>query len=179
MPSAPPVDSGFLANHDPSVPNAEALVSFRDIIPSASHPRIAGIAQHTAQTWCETRRSVPAPAWLIDRLNKENIEKPYKGFSSDGKPDSGVYRYSQDEGAPVEEACKAANALLMALSGEELQRTVLGDVQEDDDFRMWSNPELYVNQGETSDHLVLPMLSFLWSDHFHPAPRLSRRSSTR
>lgn len=150
MPSvaALPLDSGFLTDKDPSVPDAEALVSFRDIIPSPDHPRIAGIATHTAQTWCETRRSVPAPAWLIDRLDKTNIEKPYRGFSSDGNPSPSVYRYSQDEGAPVQDACNAANTLLDALSQEELQQTVLGDVREDDDFRMWSNPELYVNQGE-------------------------------
>lgn len=153
MPTALPADSGFLAENDPSVPNSEALVSFRDIIPSPNHPRIAGIAEHTAQTWCETRRNVPAPAWLIDRLNKSNIEKPYKGFSSDGNPDASVYRYSQDEGAPVEEACNAANILIEALSDEEAQRTIYGDVQEDHDFRIWSNPELYVNEGEES---ILP-----------------------
>jgi hypothetical protein len=142
-----PTDSGFHKEDDPSAPSSEALVSFRDIIPSPDHPRTAGICDHTARSWCDTRREVPAPAWLINRLDRNNLERPYKGFSADGNPDASVYRYAQDEGAPVAEACHAANALIKALSEKERMRTILGDVREDDEFRLWSNPELYVNEG--------------------------------
>jgi hypothetical protein len=89
---------------------------------------------------------VPAPAWLINRLDKKNLE-PYKGFSSDGKPDPSVYHYGSDEGAPVEDACVAASALLEGISSEERKRVTHGDVRDDDDFRLWSNPELYMNEG--------------------------------
>jgi hypothetical protein len=146
--SAAPTDSGFVQEYDPSVPNSEALVSFRDIIPKPDHPRIAGIEHHTAKSWCSTRREVPAPAWLINRLDKKNLELPYKGFSSDGNPDPSVYHYEEDEGAPIESACKAASALLDGVSSEEVKSVTKGDVQDDDDFRLWSNPELYMNEGE-------------------------------
>jgi hypothetical protein len=149
-PVATPTETGFLREDDPRVPQTEALVSFRDIIPKPDHPRIQGIEHHTAQSWCESRRRVPAPAWLINRLDKDNIEKPYEGFSSDGKPDPGVYYYGPDEGAPVEEACLAANKLVERLSEDQKQATVLDDVCNNDAFRMWSNPELYVNEGEAS-----------------------------
>jgi hypothetical protein len=147
MQVAAPVDSGFLHEKDPSVPCSEALVSFRDIIPSPDHPRIAGIKDHTAQSWCQTRRDVPAPAWLINRLDKKNIETPYKGFSSDGNPDASVYHYDEDEGAPIVEACQAASNLLDSLFESQHSLAVRGDIRTDDEFRMWSNPELYVNEG--------------------------------
>ncbi|UZJ55560.1 hypothetical protein CBS101457_004880 [Exobasidium rhododendri] len=161
-----PSDSGFIDQDDPSIPNSEALVSFRDIIPRPDHPRIAGIEHHTAQSWCSSRREVPAPAWLINRLDRKNLEKPYKGFSSDGKPDANVYHYERDEGAPVEEACAAASALLDGISEEERSSVTRGDVQDDDDFRLWSNPELYMNEGgirldessETAKTLTLDLL---------------------
>lgn len=144
----PPIDSGFLKEDDPSVPRTEALVSFRDILPAKDHPRIAGIESHTARSWCDSRKEVPAPAWLINRLDKTNLETPYKGFSADGHPDPSVYSYDADEGAPVEEASEAATALIDAMSEKQKVSAVRGDILTDDEFRLWSNPELYVNEGE-------------------------------
>jgi hypothetical protein len=144
-----PVDSGFVLGDDPATPRTDATVHFRDIIPAPDHPRIAGIKQHTALSWCESRRKVPAPAWLIDRLDVKNIEKPYKGFSvsRDGQIDNTVFTYEADEGAPVEAACEAVDALLSELGVKEAAEVIKGDVAEDDEFRAWSNPELYVNPG--------------------------------
>lgn len=147
MVTALPSDSGFVLQDDPATPSTAATVSFRDIIPKPDHPRIAGINTHDAHTWCQSRREVPAPAWLINRLAIENIERPYRGFSADGKPDPSVYSYDQDEGAPVKEAVDATNALLQLLTQEERNAVTKGDVQDDDEFRAWSNPELYVNPG--------------------------------
>jgi hypothetical protein len=92
---------------------------------------------------------VPAPAWLISRLDLENLEKPYKGFSADGNPDASVWKYEQDEGAPIEAAMEATNKLLAILSTEEKRSVIKGDVAVDDEFRAWSNPELYMNPGES------------------------------
>ncbi|WVQ61879.1 uncharacterized protein L199_000012 [Kwoniella botswanensis] len=142
-----PVNSGFVLQDDPATPRTDATVSFRDILPKPDHPRIAGITNHTSHSWCQSRREVPAPAWLINRLDITNIERPYKGFSSDGNPDPSIFHYHQDEGAPVEEAVKAVEMLLDSLPEELRSEAIKGDVRDDDEFRAWSNPELYVNEG--------------------------------
>ncbi len=142
-----PRGSGFQLSDDPSTPLTSATVPFRTLLPPSTHPRIAGISSHTAQSWCESRRRVEAPAWLINRLDKKNIEE-YKGFSSDGKPDMSIFKYKEDEGAPVEEACEAVRKLLSGLGDEERKAVCRGSVEDNDEFRLWSNPELYVNPGE-------------------------------
>ena len=80
----PPRQSGFVQADDPTVPTSGAAVPFRDIIPHADHRKIAGIASHDALSWCESRRQIPAPAWLINRLDAKNLETPYVGFTIDG-----------------------------------------------------------------------------------------------
>lgn len=142
-----PTSSGFVLVDDPATPSTAATVSFRDILPRADHPRIAGIQSHSSQSWCQSRREVPAPAWLINRLDITNIEKPYIGFSNDGRPDPSRIHYEPDEGAPVEESVRAVKALLESLGEEERSSINKGDVYESDEFRAWSNPELYVNEG--------------------------------
>jgi hypothetical protein len=48
----------------------------------------------------------------------------------------------------VEEAVRAVEKLLEVLSEEDKAEVIKGDVETDDEFRAWSNPELYVNPGE-------------------------------
>ncbi|BGP28728.1 hypothetical protein JCM10296v2_000464 [Rhodotorula toruloides] len=146
MPPAP-LNSGFVLQDDPATPRTDATVSFRDILAKPDHPRIAGIADDSASSWCESRKAVEAPAWLINRLDVRNIERPYKGFSADGHPDPSIFRYEEDEGAPVEAAAEAVKRLLDALTADLRKEVVKGDVAMDDEFRAWSNPELYVNPG--------------------------------
>lgn len=146
---AAPVNSGYLQSNDPTKPRSHAAVPFRDIIPSATHPRIAGIADHDALSWCESRRQIEAPAWLINRLDKKNLEQPYKGFTSDGKVREGLYEYAEEEGAPTEQVIAKTEALIKILSEEQKKAVHCGDVT-DDEFRLWSNPELYMNPGTQS-----------------------------
>ncbi|CAL3969538.1 hypothetical protein PZA11_005943 [Diplocarpon coronariae] len=143
---AAPQTSGYLQSTDPAKPRSEAAVPFRDIIPGPNHPRIAGIADHDALSWCESRRQIEAPAWLIGRLEKRNLERPYKGFTSDGQVREELYHYTEDEGAPNEEVMEKAELLLGLLSEEEKRAVHCGEVT-DDEFRLWSNPELYMNPG--------------------------------
>lgn len=143
---AAPTTSGLLASNDPTKPRSDAAVPFRDIIPSPDHPRIAGIANHNAHTWCDSRRQIEAPAWLINRLDAVNIEKPLKGFTTDGKVKEGVWEFAEDEGAPTEKAIGKTEELLAILSDEEKKAVQCGEVT-DDSFRLWSNPELYMNPG--------------------------------
>lgn len=152
--TALPADSGFLEQDDPTGATTDATIPFRSLLPKPDHPRIAGIETHNAHTWCSSRRQVPAPAWLISRLDLENLEKPYKGFSADGNPDGSVWKYEQDEGAPIEAAMEATNKLLGILSSEEKRAVIKGDVAVDDEFRAWSNPELYMNPGEVQHDFV-------------------------
>lgn len=142
-----PSGSGYALTDDPATPRTDATVPFRDILPRPDHPRIKGIENHDSHSWCRSRRQVPEPAWLIDRLDQKNLERPYKGFSSDGKPDPSIFRYDEDEGAPVERAVEAVNALLKGITEEERKAVQFGQVETDDVFRIWSNPELYVNPG--------------------------------
>lgn len=146
MTAAAPVNSGYLKSNDPTKPRSDAAVPFRDIVPAPDHPRISGISNHTALSWCESRRQIEAPAWLINRLDAKNIEKPYKGFTSDGVVREGIYDYSSDEGAPTEKVIGKVEALLGILSEQEKEQVQFGEVT-DDEFRLWSNPELYVNPG--------------------------------
>lgn len=141
-----PQTSGYLQTSDPTKPRSDAAVPFRELIPHPSHPRIAGIVDHDALSWCESRRQIEAPAWLINRLDAKNLEIPYKGFTSDGKVREGLYNYADDEGAPTEEVMNEVENLLGILSGEERKAVQFGEVT-DDAFRLWSNPELYVNPG--------------------------------
>ncbi|KAH8684526.1 hypothetical protein BGZ60DRAFT_366675 [Tricladium varicosporioides] len=143
---ATPQNSGYLQSSDPTKPRSDAAVPFRDIIPSATHPRIAGIADHDALSWCESRRQIEAPAWLINRLDGKNLEKPYKGFTTDGIVREGLYQYADDEGAPTEEVMSRTEDLLNILTPEQKKAVQFGDVI-DDEFRLWSNPELYMNPG--------------------------------
>lgn len=142
---ATPQTSGYRQSSDPSRPRSEAVVPFRDIIPPPSHPRIAGIADHDALSWCESRRQIEAPAWLINRLDKKNLE-PYKGFTSDGTVRKGLYNYADDEGAPTEAVMAKTKELMELLSDAQRKEVWRGEVT-DDEFRLWSNPELYVNPG--------------------------------
>lgn len=143
---AAPVNSGYLQSSDPTKPRSDAAVPFRDIIPSPTHPRIAGIEKDNALSWCESRRQIEAPAWLINRLDAKNIEKPYKGFTSDGKVRTGLWEFAEDEGAPTAEVVEKVVELMGLLTDGQRDEVHCGEVM-DDDFRLWSNPELYVNPG--------------------------------
>lgn len=128
-----PTSSGFLADVDQQ--SLGKATPFRDFVPKPDHPRIAGISSHTALSWCESRRAIPEPGWLIERLSGKNIP-PFVGFTSDGTVVEGLYEYAEDEGAPVEEMVESAEALLVGLSAEERERTECGSLY-GNDFRLW------------------------------------------
>ncbi|KAJ7838123.1 hypothetical protein B0H14DRAFT_3109641 [Mycena olivaceomarginata] len=121
MSNSLPKTSGYVLAYDPSTPRPD-------------HPKIAGILQ------------IEASSWLINRLEAKHLERSYKGFTVDGNVQDGLYQYADDEGAPVEAMVSAANALLGILSPQQQTEVSKGSVN-DDEFRLWSNPELYVNPG--------------------------------
>ncbi|KAF7982220.1 hypothetical protein HWV62_29416 [Athelia sp. TMB] len=79
-----PRNSGYILSNNPATPLTSAAVAFRDIIPPASHPKIAGIAAHDALPWWQSRCEIPEPAWLINHLDARSLKKPFKGFTVDG-----------------------------------------------------------------------------------------------
>jgi hypothetical protein len=89
---------------------------------------------------------------LINCLNKKSLEKPYKGFTVDGTVQEEIHNYAEDEGALTEEVVVNIEALLSMLPEEAKKQVKCGEV-EDDDFRLWSNPELYVNPGRPSQYI--------------------------
>jgi hypothetical protein len=123
-----------------------STVQFRDLVPKPDHPRVQGIEKHDALSWCDSRRAISEPAWLINRLEAKNLEKPYVGFTNDGVVRENVWSFEEDEGAPVEAMKTAADMLVNIMNDEEKERTCFGSV-EDDEIRLWSNPELYMNPG--------------------------------
>ena len=129
-----PVNSGFVLQDDPSTPRTDATVHFRDILPKPDHPRVAGVHTHSALSWCQSRREVPAPGWLINRLDIKNIERPYKGFSSDGKPDPTIFHYEQDEGDPVEADFEAFNKHIEKLPDNEKRNDIKKYDDKDQEF---------------------------------------------
>lgn len=141
-----PQDSGYIQESDPTKPRPDATVPFRDIVPSPDHPRIAGIQNHDALSWCDSRRQIEAPAWLINRLEAKNLEKPYKGFTTDGEARKSLYKYAEDEGAPTEEVISKVEDFWKVLNEDQKKAVQFADVR-DDEFRLWSNPELYMNPG--------------------------------
>ena len=82
------------------------------------------------------------------------METPYIGFTTDGKVREGVYEYAEDEGAPTSEVMGKVKELLDLLNEEERSAVQFGEVT-DDGFRIWSNPELYVNPGTYSTSVIL------------------------
>lgn len=142
----PPKDSGHINFGDPTRPRSDAAVPFREIIPPPGHPRIQGIETADALSWCDLKRGVSAPAWLINRLDAKNLEA-YRGFTTDGHVREGLYNYADDEGAPTEAMIAAAEDMLLTLTPDQRAEVQFESV-DIDEFRLWSNPELYVNPGE-------------------------------
>ncbi len=146
--------ANFVLDTDPP-PRPEATIPFRELIPSPSHPRIVGIDRLTAREWCESRRKQGGlAAQLIGRLEAQNLSTPLRGFTTDGNVRRGVYDYAEDEGAPTEEAMVAVERLMEVLPQEQREDVQFKGVEEDE-IRLWSNPELYINPGQPSPLCLL------------------------
>lgn len=90
---------------------------------------------------------------MINRLDAKNLEKPFKGFTSDGKVRKRLYEYAEDEGAPTGEAIAKLEELWKVLS-ENQRKAVQFKHVTDDEFRLWSNPESYMNPGRACIYLT-------------------------
>jgi len=117
------------------------LADFRQFVPAADHPKIAGLANLDAHAY--RARALENP-WVRQwtALWKESYGHPFVGITTDGRPMSGLFPIA-DENAPVAAMSAAARSLLDRTSPEQRQRLCYRiDAAE---WRIWSNPEFYVN----------------------------------
>lgn len=116
---------------------------FRDIVPAPDNPRVAGLCDRDAYQHLEQRmQSNPRVRQFIE-LWRERVKEPFVGITTDGHGISDLYALA-NEGAPTARMVAAARRLLSELTGEETEQ-VRHDIQSEH-WRMWSNPELYVNR---------------------------------
>ncbi|KAF5227656.1 hypothetical protein FANTH_14709 [Fusarium anthophilum] len=138
-----------------NVASSPPQASFRRLLPAPDRPQLAGLSSSSAREWYESRMKVPELFDFIERLEAKNLEKPYIGITSDGHVIPDLFDHTVDEGAPVAAMCEATNALLSILSVQQENDTVFPSVL-DDNIRLWSNPEVYVNPGEqATNHLMV------------------------
>ncbi|KAF9774728.1 hypothetical protein IL306_007244 [Fusarium sp. DS 682] len=137
-----------------NVASSSPQAPFRRLLPAPDRPQLAGLSSSSAREWYESRRRVPELFDFLVRLEAENLEKPYIGITSDGHVIPDLFDYTVDEGAPVAAMCEATNAMLSILSVQQENDTVFPSVL-DDNIRLWSNPEVYVNPGEQATYHLM------------------------
>jgi hypothetical protein len=115
---------------------------FRSMLPGPDYRSRVGIAERDAHTHADRMLdSARGPAFL--GAYNERLAKPFKGVTCDGHVIPDLFRL-KDSAAPVEAMTAAANAFLNACSNLQLARVRFPI--EAQNWRMWSNPELYVNR---------------------------------
>lgn len=116
--------------------------NFRDIIPAPNDPRVEGISQRDAYQHLEQRMENPRIAQAIKSWNDRCCE-PFRGITCDGDVQPGLFHIC-DEEAPTAGMVAAARTFLSVLTNEE--RAQVHHPVDSENWRRWSNPELYVNR---------------------------------
>ncbi|MGE0544927.1 MAG: DUF3500 domain-containing protein [Dehalococcoidia bacterium] len=119
-----------------------ATNNFRDILPGPAYRSRVGIAERDAYSHADRMLSTPRGAAFISAYN-ERLAKPFTGVTSDGRVLPGLYDLAAND-APADAMLAAARAVLNVCTDEERDRVQFPIDAEN--WRMWSNPELYVNR---------------------------------
>lgn len=128
--------------------------NFRDIIPGPDYRSRVGIAERDAYSHADRMLASPRGPAFIGAYN-ERLAQPFAGVTSDGTVIRGLYD-AQPNGAPVDDMVAAAKRVLDTCSPAE--RTAVCFPIDAENWRMWSNPELYVNRyGLRLDELGEPL----------------------
>jgi hypothetical protein len=118
-----------------------AATDFRRYVPASDHPRLAGIGTKDARRHAADAMTLPSPSSLVAGW-RERYPQSFVGLTTDGVPQQGLFHLA-DEGAPTPAAVAATLRFLAALTPEQARAVRHGvDAPE---WRIWSNPELYVN----------------------------------
>lgn len=128
--------------------------NFRDILPGPDYRSRVGIAERDAYSHADRMLASPRGPAFIGAYN-ERLAQPFTGVTSDGTVIEGIYDASPND-APAAAMVAAATHLLSVCSDDERSRVRFPiDAQ---NWRMWSNPELYVNRyGLRMDELGEPL----------------------
>lgn len=116
--------------------------NFRDILPGPDYRSRAGIAERDAYSHADRMLASPRGAAFVAAYN-QRLAAPFVGVTCDGHVTPNVYEL-EDNDAPVEAMVAAARAVLHGCSDQE--RAKLRFAIDAPNWRMWSNPELYVNR---------------------------------
>lgn len=116
--------------------------SFRELLPGPDHRARAGIAERDAYTHADRLLASPRGAAFIAAYH-ERLAQPFVGVTCDGSVIPDLYR-REDNDAPVTEMVAAARRVLDSCRDE--QRAKVRFAIDAPNWRMWSNPELYVNR---------------------------------
>jgi hypothetical protein len=118
------------------------IADFRQFVPAADHPKVAGLSDLDAHAYAA--RSLQNP-WIREwtGLWREAYGRPFLGITTNGSCVPGLFPLA-DEAAPVAAMTASARRLLDRTSAEQrhrLCRTI--DAAE---WRIWSNPEFYIHK---------------------------------
>src|SRR6202034_4813068 len=91
----------------------EAAVSnnFRDLIPAADHPRIAGIAERDAYSHAAHALATRARVQGLLEERRARLNQPFRGITTNGDVVPDLYELA-DEGAPTGAMVEAARTVL-------------------------------------------------------------------
>jgi hypothetical protein len=127
---------------------------FRDILPGPDYRSRAGIAERDAYSHADRMLASPLGQAFIGGYH-ERLAKPFVGVTHDGHVIADLYEL-EDNDAPVDAMVGAARRVLQDCSDEE--RVKVRFAIDAPNWRMWSNPELYVNRyGLRMDELNQPL----------------------
>jgi hypothetical protein len=128
--------------------------NFRELLPGPDHRASAGIAERDAYSHADRVLANPRGQAFIAAWH-ERLAQPFVGVTADGEIVPALYKL-ESHAAPVSAMLAAARTLLGVCS--DAQRHTLRFALDAPNWRMWSNPELYVNRyGLRMDELALPL----------------------
>lgn len=128
------------------------IPTFRHLLPSKKnpHPRLNldTINDEDAYTWAEKAKKAPVVQDMINQWNSLHSQ-PYYGITTDGSRVDNIYILNADKGCQnysftIKEMVSAAQMLLTVANDTE--RDTFNKSLDDDSWRLWSNPELYINK---------------------------------
>jgi hypothetical protein len=115
---------------------------FRDLLPGPDHRARAGIAERDAYSHADRLLASPRGQAFIGAYHAR-LAEPFVGVTCDGRAVPNLYTL-EDNGAPVEAMVAAARNVLRVCSDQERAKVCFSiDAK---NWRMWSNPELYINR---------------------------------
>jgi hypothetical protein len=117
--------------------------NFRDLIPAADHPRIAGIAERDAYSHAAHALATRARVQGLLEERRTRLNQPFRGITTNAEVVPDLYELA-DEGAPTGAMVEAARAVLNVATEEERAR--LCHAIDAPQWRMRNNPELYFDR---------------------------------